>query len=127
MKDFFNWHKKKTDIDSVPTRPYFHEREVWYARLGLNIGYEQDGKGVDYLRPILIFKKFNNDVCWVIPLTHTQKNTIYYAHITVLTKPSTAILSQLRLIDVKRLSHCVGKISDEDYKLVAKKLKELIP
>jgi len=127
MKDFFNWHSKKSKLDLIKQRPYFHEGEVWYASLGLNIGYEQDGKGLDYLRPVLIVRKFNNDVCWVLPLTHTPKDTIYYAYIQVLGKQSTAILSQLKLLDAKRFSNMIDKISEEDFKLVTKKLKELIP
>lgn len=127
MKDFINWHSKKSKLDLNEQRPYFHEGEIWYASIGLNIGYEQDGKGSDYLRPVLIIKKFNNEICWVVPLTHTSKNTIYYAHIKILGNESTAILSQLKLLDVKRFSHRIYKISDEDFKLVTKKLKELIP
>ena len=127
MKDFFNWHSKKSKLDSIQKRPYFHEAEVWYASLGLNIGYEQDGKGTDYLRPALIVRKFNNYICWVVPLTHTTKDTIHYAHITVLGDESAAILSQLKLIDVKRFSHKIDKISDDDFKLVTRKLKGLIP
>jgi mRNA-degrading endonuclease toxin of MazEF toxin-antitoxin module len=127
MKNFTIWHDKKSKLDLIEQRPHFHEREVWYASLGLNIGFEQDGKGTEYLRPVLIIRKFNNDICWVVPLTHTLKDTVHYAHITVLDKSSTAILSQLKLLDVKRFSHMIDKISDEDFKLVTKKLKELIP
>lgn len=127
MKDFFSWHNKKSKLDLAERRPYFHEGEVWYASLGLNIGYEQDGKGAEYLRPVLIVRKFNNDICWIVPLTHTSKDTIHYVHIKVLGKSSTAILSQLKLLDARRFSHMIDKISDEDFKLATKKLKELIP
>ncbi|OGI60075.1 hypothetical protein A2641_02795 [Candidatus Nomurabacteria bacterium RIFCSPHIGHO2_01_FULL_37_25] len=127
MKDFLNWHTKKSKLDIIEQRPYFHEGEVWYTSLGLNIGYEQDGKGLDYLRPVLIVRKFNNDVCWIVPLTHTPKDNIFYVHITVIGKSSTAILSQLKLLDARRFSHMIDKISDEDFKLVTKKLKGLIP
>mgnify|MGYP001593030378 FL=1 len=127
MKDFLSWHNKKSKLDLAEQRPHFHEGEVWYASLGLNIGYEQDGKGTEYLRPVLIVRKFNNDICWIVPLTHAPKDTIHYAHIEVLEKPSTAILSQIKLLDAKRFSHMIDKISDEDFKLVTKKLKELIP
>ncbi|OGI82275.1 hypothetical protein A3I95_02875 [Candidatus Nomurabacteria bacterium RIFCSPLOWO2_02_FULL_44_12] len=127
MKDFTNWHKRKSKIDQIENRPYFHEGEVWYTHLGLNIGYEQDGKGDDYLRPVLIIRKFNQDICWVLPLTHTKKNNIFYAQITVLNKPSAVILSQIRLMDAKRFSHIIAKIPSKDFKLVKEKLKALIP
>ena len=127
MKDFIDWHSKKSKLDLIKQRPHFHEGEIWYVSLGLNVGYEQDGKGDNYLRPILIIRKFNNEICWIVPLTHTLKNTIHYAHIKVLENESVAILSQLKLLDAKRFSHIICKISNEDFKLVTKKLKDLIP
>ena len=37
----------------------FSEREVWFLKIGVNVGYEQDGNGKEYLRPAIILKKFN--------------------------------------------------------------------
>lgn len=61
-KNFQKWHDKKSQIDDIKERPFFHEREVWFCHLGANIGFEQDGKGEDFLRPILVVRKFNNEV-----------------------------------------------------------------
>jgi len=61
-KNYKNWHKKKTKINNEKERPYFHEREIWFCNLGLNIGFEQDGVGEDFLRPIIIIRKFNNEI-----------------------------------------------------------------
>ena len=38
QKDFDGWNdvKKKTHIEN--SRPFFREREVWWASLGLNMG-----------------------------------------------------------------------------------------
>ena len=47
-------------------------------RMGLNIGYEQDGKGEDFLRPVLILKKFNKRVFLGIPLTKIKKDSHFY-------------------------------------------------
>lgn len=41
--------------------------------------------------------------------------------------PSTAVLSQIRLIDAKRLRRQIGYISKEDFKELKKKLKALLP
>ncbi|GEM_PF-6457268 len=41
-KDFQNWHNKKTLIHESKNRPGFHEREVWWCALGVNVGFEQE-------------------------------------------------------------------------------------
>jgi len=62
VKDYKKWHTKKSLIETRNDRLYFHEREIWWCSLGHNVGFEQDGKGVDFARPILVFKKFNKEV-----------------------------------------------------------------
>ncbi len=49
-KNFMVWHEVKSDIDAKESKTFFHEREVWWCSLGLNIGFEQDGKGNDFSR-----------------------------------------------------------------------------
>ena len=78
-KDFQKWHNQKTRINAGANRPGFHGREIWSCALGVNVGFEQDGGGKDFLRPVIIFKKFNNEIFWGIPLTHTKKNTQFYS------------------------------------------------
>lgn len=128
-KDFQTWHDKKSGIDQIEQRPFFHETEIWWCALGVNVGFEQDGGGDDFLRPVIIFKKFNNEIFWAIPLTHTDKKTKYYFQIpsTENGEISTAILSQIRLIDARRLSHKFGNISKEDFVALTKKFKALLP
>jgi len=127
-KDFLRWHKRKAQVDDIEKRPFFHEREIWWCALGLNVGFEQDGGGEDFLRPIIILKKFNNEIFWGIPLTHTQKKARYYFGF-VFNKniQSAAILSQIRLIDARRLSHKAGDISEVDFDKLNKKFKGLLP
>lgn len=128
QKDFRKWHDKKSEVDAVEKRPFFHEREIWCCALGINVGFEQDGGGEDFLRPIIIFKKFNNEIFWAIPLTHTQKNTKYYFQFTFGDNiSSVAILSQIRLVDARRLSHKIGDIPGEDFEKLTKKFKGLLP
>jgi len=69
QKDFQKWHKIKEGLDSDAARIFFHEREVWWCSIGINVGFEQDGRGERFARPILVFKKFNNEVFWAIPLS----------------------------------------------------------
>lgn len=127
-KDFQNWHNKKTQINKINKRPFFHEREIWWVALGVNVGFEQDGGGKDYLRPIIVFRKFNNEIFWAIPLTHTQKKTKYYFQFIFKDNlSSTAVLSQIRLMDALRLSHKIGNMSDNDFENLIKKFKAFLP
>jgi len=126
MKEFDTWNiiKKKTDEASVNKN--FSEREVWFVRMGLNVGYEQDGKGEEYLRPALILKKFNKHVFLGIPLTKIEKDLPFYHTFQFKSGKSTAILSQVRLFDAKRLKFRYGKISKHDVGDIKQKLTELI-
>lgn len=128
-KDFQRWHKQKSKIhEETEPRLFFHEREIWFCRLGANIGFEQDGHGDKFLRPVIIFRKFNNEILWAIPITRTDKEGVHYFKFSfVLGEESTAILSQLRLIDAKRLIYKTGDISETDFIALKEKLKALMP
>ena len=128
MKNFLKWHAKKAVINDIVQPPFFHEREIWFCSLGANVGFEQDGKGDDFLRPVLIFRKFNKDIFWGIPLTKTQKETPFHFRFSfVKSIESVAILSQIRLIDARRLARRMGIISEVDYSILKEKIKALLP
>ncbi|MDP3697298.1 MAG: type II toxin-antitoxin system PemK/MazF family toxin [Candidatus Taylorbacteria bacterium] len=132
-KDFQKWHSKKSEIDKIGKRPFFHEREIWYCNLGVNVGFEQDGSGDDFLRPVVIVRKFNNEIFWGVPLTKSDKKIsknaekYYFPFSFASNTKSAAILSQIRLIDARRLSHHIGEISQGDFKVLNAKLKVLLP
>ncbi len=78
MKDFSEWNIQKGIIHHDNEHKWCNERDIWWCKLGINIGYEQDGKGEGSLRPVLIIKKFNKFVCLVVPLSTKKKKGIYY-------------------------------------------------
>jgi mRNA-degrading endonuclease toxin of MazEF toxin-antitoxin module len=126
-KDYSLWHETKTKIQNEKNRPYFHDREIWFCSLGLNIGSEQDGKGEEYLRPVVVLKKFNNQVCLVVPLTKNHKKGIHYFSFSYIENLiSTAIISQIRLVDSKRLEYKSGNMSENDFSLLKQKLTQLL-
>jgi len=132
-KDFKKWHGQKTEIHNNKIRPFFHEREIWFSSLGENIGFEQDGSGENFLRPILILKKFNNEVIWTLPLTRTDKIGKYYFRISLVTDDgktdnslSVVILSQLRLVDAKRLQYKMGTIKENEFIKIKEALVALL-
>ena len=113
-KDFIKWHKKKAWLHESKERPYFHEGEVWFCAYGLNIGFEQDGSGDAYLRPILVVRKFNSHIFWGVPLTKILKEGMYYLQVSVQGELRTVILSQLRLVDSKRLQYKIAFVAEQE-------------
>lgn len=126
QKDFQKWHFKKELIDGTKKRLFFHEREIWWRAVGVNIGFEQDGRGERFARPVLVFKKFNNEVFWAIPLSTKIKKGKFYVPIEFGDGvPRVVIISQLRLIDAKRLMDKIGTISNNNYSLIQKAVMSL--
>ncbi len=129
MDDFDNWHKLKRLIDqdtsSLAVVP--DQKEVWVCSLGKNIGYEQNGKGDKFQRPVLILKRFNKNMYWAIPLSTKQKQFYYYFNFTdpAGTKVS-AIIAQLRLISVKRLTRKLYTVPNIGFELIRSKVIDLV-
>lgn len=133
-KDYKMWTPLKRTLNNTDEpRLFFHEREIWYCHLGENVGFEQDGRSDQFLRPVVIIRKFNNEIFWGVPLTRTHKKLPFYFAFILQSETdahdekSTAVLSQIRLIDAKRLRRMIGYISEEDFVLLKKKLKALLP
>ena len=126
QKDFDKWNIQKKIADGMDNKKTFHEREVWFIKIGENIGFEQNGKGGEFLRPVIVYKKFSRNVFLGIPLTKTIKEGKFYSNFDFQGRKSNAILSQIRLFDSKRLKYKVGKMSVGDFRKTKQKLIELI-
>lgn len=125
-EDFDHWNEQKQRAHFDRQRPFFHEQEVWFCALGANIGFEQDGRGEGFLRPVLILKKFNNEILWALPMTKNMKQGVYYVAISFRENEySTLILSQIRLVDAKRLVYRAGAIKQKDFETIKEKIRQL--
>ena len=73
--------------------------------MGINIGNELDGKNEFFNRPVLVLRKFNRFIFYGIPLSSKIKeDNPYYVPIHVKGRTVSAIISQMRLFDSKRLT-----------------------
>lgn len=54
-------------------RPFFREGEVWFCALGVNVGFEQDGRGGSFLRPVIISRNLTMSHFGVFHLLKTRK------------------------------------------------------
>lgn len=125
-KDYTKWHDIKKQLHERKSEVFFHEKEIWWCSLGVNVGFEQDGSGEDFQRPIIILKKFNLDTCLVVPLTTTQKKGKYYFSVgNIDGRNATAVLSQVRFIDRKRLANKVGFLNEDIFSRLFKAVVEV--
>ena len=126
-KKFENWSKDKARIDATEENKLYHERQMWWCTLGVNIGFEQDGTGIDYQRPVLILKGMSRTTCYIVPLTTSTKQHKHRVPIgKVEGKPATALMSQMRLIDTKRLVNKIGFLDKEIFASVRKAAKAIL-
>jgi mRNA interferase MazF len=122
-KDFSAWMPVKQTIHDNSRRPFYNEREIWWCSVGLNVGFEVDGKGGAYARPVLIIKDFNHMVFWFIPLTTQIKSGKYYMSADLKDgRSQQVILSQLHFADSKRLQEKIGMMDE----VVFVKIKQAI-
>lgn len=127
QKDFEGWNIKKQSIDIRLQAPFYHEREVWWCSLGVNVGYEQDGTGRNYDRPVLIIKGFNPQVFFGVALTGKKRQSKYHLPVGLVEgREASAILSQVRLIDTKRLIRKASTLDESTFKLVKEALKKVL-
>lgn len=130
-KEYSEWHNKKKvlnereDMDTI----FFREKEVWWTALGVNIGFEQDGKGEEFRRPILILKKFNKYAVLAVPLTtKIKEGNKYFVQCSIIDDsiPRMAIISQIRLIDTKRFIDKLGVADKDSYIKIKNAVKAML-
>jgi len=97
------------------------------SSIGKNIGFEQNGSGDNFSRPVLVIKKFNNHMFWVVSLSTKQKPFDFYFNYTDPNNQKvSAILAQMKLMSVKRLKRKLYDIHGELFDQMKKKLKSFL-
>ena len=126
-KDFNSWNELKKKINNIIPRVNFKERDVWFMNMGANVRYEQDGKGKDFLRPVLVVKKFNKEMFWGVPCTSKKKEGKYYLYIgNIGGVGNTVILSQMRLFSSSRMAFRLGVAPKLKFKKVLVNIKTFL-
>ncbi len=125
-KNFDECNVVKKTLDDKHRTPTFKQREVWWCSVGLNVGHEENGKNEFFNRPVLVVRKFNNQIFLGVPLSTKIKDNKFYHPIHLKGKSGSVLLSQIRVWDSKRLTHKVGDITQDQFDLVRRKVIELI-
>lgn len=114
IENFDCWNNIKKDMHQNKNRVHFRQGEIWFVSIGQNIGYEVYGKGEKFLRPVVIFRKINKNTFLAIPLTSKIKED----------KQNSAILSQVKTIDAKRLAYKTGNLDRNVFENLEKSFVE---
>jgi mRNA interferase MazF len=125
FESYIEWIKKKFWLTNLTRNMQVKEGEVYWCSLGLNVGDEENGKGKDFRRPVLVLRKFNNSIFIGVPLTTKNKENKYYTKILLKDNEVSAIISQLRVLDVKRLDEKIGYVPKLDFQKVKQTVKDL--
>jgi len=94
--------------------------------IGLNIGDEENGKNDGFSRPVVIVKKFNKRIFLGIPLSTKMKDNKFYHTIHFKNIDQSAMLSQIRVLEGKRLSDKMGELLEIEFNKLKVKLKDVI-
>jgi mRNA interferase MazF len=114
-KEYFAWNSQKIELSKRATLPFFSAREIWWCNLGKNIGFEENGKGDDFRRPVLIVRKFNRYLFLALPLTSVCKINKFHYKLPKYRndgKDSFVILSQVKVVSANRLIRKIYQVGD---------------
>jgi mRNA-degrading endonuclease toxin of MazEF toxin-antitoxin module len=125
--DFDKWNLQKKNINNEPANMFFRRREIWWCRMGLNIGYEQNGKGEFFRRPVLIIKKLSKHTFLGVPVTTKNKEGFMYKKF-VLSWGDWRVLNlgQMRVFDVRRITKRLDTLNIEEFFEIVKAVQNFI-
>jgi mRNA interferase MazF len=119
MKNFNDWNKLKIVLDRQINFQHPKVGEIWWCRIGINVGSEIFGKGREYTRPVLVVNDEGNESCVGIPLSSKLKVSKYCCVInTVDGKSHTTSVYQMKNIDKRRFKEKVYDLNKTEYSKV---------
>lgn len=126
QKDFDRWNKQKKITHKEKNR-FYRERDIWWCVLGANVGYEEDGKGASYQRPVLVVRGLSRKTCVVLPLTTSQHDhpMRYKLGVVGSKQESSVILSQIRVVDTRRFTERLGILDKEVFQDIRKAVRNM--
>ena len=126
IKNFLDWFKLKPEIDKSNHKPpLVEEGNIWWFRIGENVGTEISGKGREFFRPVIILKKLSRHSFIVIPCSTKLKEGSWYVYFKFNEIEMNACLNQVKAIDYRRLEDLMGTLFEKDYDEIKSKFLDL--
>ncbi len=130
MKKYDEWNEVKKQTNIYKRKLGIKPREIFWVKIGQNIGDEEYGKGEVFSRPVLVVRQLTHDLFVGIPITSTLKNDDYFHTFEYSSKKgihkNSAMILQLRTFSKKRITDKIGKMNVEDFKTVQEKIMKMI-
>jgi len=128
---FDKWNNVKKATQQNKRKLGIKPREIFWVKIGQNIGSEEYGKDEDFTRPVIIIRKLTHDLFIGVPITSSIKNNDYFHKFNYTNKTrgnveNTAMILQLRTFSIKRVLSKIGKINQEDFNKIVEKSQRLI-
>ena len=80
-----------------------------------------------FSRPVLIIKRCNQRLCWILPLTRQRPKYLTHHEITrVGEPPSFVVFEHLRSVDSRRLKKKLFQLAAEEVEAIRKRLRDLL-
>lgn len=132
IKRFDQWNEVKKRTNIIERRLKLKPRDIFWLKIGQNIGNEEYGKGKDFIRPVVIIRQLTSDLFVGVPTTSTKKqdndyfHTIRYMNHKKEDIQSTAMLLQFKTFSKKRLLSKMGTVNKNEFDVIVEKLKGII-
>ena len=126
------WNSVKKKTEKINRKLGIKPREIFWLKIGKNIGHEEYGKGREFVRPVIIIRQLTADLFIGIPTTTTKKeNNDYFHNIHYVNRKkvkihSVAMLLQFRTLSKKRLLSKIGTVQKDEFNMIVEKLKCVI-
>ncbi len=131
LKNYDDWNRVKKSTNTDKRKLGIKPREIFWAKIGQNIGSEEYGKDKNFARPVIIIRQLTADLFIGIPLTSTLKNDSYFHTFKYINRQNgevknSAMILQFRVFSIKRLMNKAGVVNKTDFEIIIKKCQEII-
>ncbi|MGB5867259.1 MAG: type II toxin-antitoxin system PemK/MazF family toxin [Arcobacteraceae bacterium] len=132
MKEYDKWNEIKKLTNTHNIKLGIKQREIFWAKIGQNVGFEQDGKGEHFSRPVIVIRQITKDLFVGIPTsTKLRDGNDYFHTFRYFDKDNnelevSALILQLKVFSIKRLMNKIGMINKNDFNMIVNKSKRLI-
>ncbi|MBQ6375457.1 type II toxin-antitoxin system PemK/MazF family toxin [Candidatus Saccharibacteria bacterium] len=125
-KDFKGWIKVKEKTHYGKSQRSFKTGDIWWCKIGENVGSEICGKGKDFLRPVLVIKKLSKENFIGVPLTSKRHVGTWYVPFVFKDITEYAVISQIENISAYRLTYKMGMVPNLDLRAIIDGLIDLV-
>lgn len=125
INDYNLWNVVKIQIATAKPKN-IQNGHIYWTKIGKNVGCEVFGKNANFIRPVLVIKRFDikSSLFLGIPLSSKIKNNPQsYIFTDSKGKRQNALLNQMRVFDTRRIVSRCSKINENELQKIRDKIK----